>query len=250
MKAVIQIESNNEIVKKEINVGEKITIGRSSHNDWVINDSKVSSTHSMLTFHADFLEVLDLKSKNGTFLNSIKIERSELFLGDVITIGKTVLRLIKENQDNQTSTVLEFPGRHYSRINEQLKINFTEHQVHNQSEMTSSPILNQIYHDRSHVSEVLIRKKINSTIKLSKDEIRMEHKGLSILAWTVDILLFFISTSIPVYVNQNFIKNQNLLTLFLFESIFLSFFILLNYKISDFSVGERFAGIKDLYIKQ
>lgn len=71
-------------------------IGRSTRSDIRVRDSSISRKHLKI-FHIGkkiFLE--DLKSTNGTFINSNKIvpgEGFEVSDGDLITIGKTVLRL-------------------------------------------------------------------------------------------------------------------------------------------------------------
>ncbi|NNL19740.1 MAG: FHA domain-containing protein [Ignavibacteriaceae bacterium] len=71
----------------------KINIGRSSDNDLVINNIKVSRKHARLEKVEDEWFVEDLKSSNGTFVNSKKIERAKVTASDVITIGGIPLNL-------------------------------------------------------------------------------------------------------------------------------------------------------------
>ena len=70
-----------------------ITIGRSSENNIVINDAKVSRTHLQLVQNDNGIcSVVDLNSANGTFVNGQKIT-GEVHLQphDVIRIGNTTL---------------------------------------------------------------------------------------------------------------------------------------------------------------
>jgi len=69
-----------------------ITIGRSSENDIVVDDFKVSRVHLQLVFNDGICSVVDLNSSNGTFVNGQKINGEvQLQPNDVIRIGNTTL---------------------------------------------------------------------------------------------------------------------------------------------------------------
>lgn len=70
-----------------------ITVGRSSENNIVINDAKVSKTHLQLVQNDNGVcSVVDLNSTNGTFVNGQKITGEvRLQPYDVIRIGDTTL---------------------------------------------------------------------------------------------------------------------------------------------------------------
>ncbi len=70
-----------------------ITVGRSSENNIVINDAKVSRTHLQLVQNdSGICSVVDLNSANGTFVNGQKITcEVRLQPQDVIRIGNTTL---------------------------------------------------------------------------------------------------------------------------------------------------------------
>jgi 3',5'-cyclic-nucleotide phosphodiesterase len=94
MPRLIVIEGNAK--GQTFDLTDGITfIGRSTRSDIRVKDSAVSRKHLKI-FHIGkkiFLE--DLKSTNGTFINSERIEPGEGFEvseGDVITIGKTSLQ--------------------------------------------------------------------------------------------------------------------------------------------------------------
>lgn len=81
--------------------GEKITIGRSSENEVIVKDPYSSNLHAFI-YPSDRGYVLkDNNSKNGTFLNSKRIQGEiELKKGDEILIGSTRIIFDKELSTN------------------------------------------------------------------------------------------------------------------------------------------------------
>lgn len=70
-----------------------ITIGRSTDNDIVLNNIKVSRHHAKLEKIGDEWFIEDLGSVNKTYLNSKPIKREKVKPGDIITIGGIPLTL-------------------------------------------------------------------------------------------------------------------------------------------------------------
>jgi len=66
-----------------------ITLGRDLSNNVVIGDNEVSRTHARLSWQDDGHVIQDLKSTNGTWVNSRPvITASRLTVGDKVTLGK------------------------------------------------------------------------------------------------------------------------------------------------------------------
>lgn len=65
-----------------------LTIGRKDSNHIVINNLAVSALHARVEYGQDGVFLIDLESKNGTFLNGKTTTRSKLSEGDEIVIGK------------------------------------------------------------------------------------------------------------------------------------------------------------------
>lgn len=75
-------------------LGRITSIGRSATNSIVIEDPAVSSRHASIFWQDGRFWIEDFSSRNGTLLNSIRIEgRSPLVDGDVITTGGTQFRV-------------------------------------------------------------------------------------------------------------------------------------------------------------
>lgn len=74
--------------------GNVRTIGRATRADFIIDATLVSRVHCRLTSTNDGrLQIEDLDSTNGTFVNGKKISRAELKAGDEIGIGRVTLRV-------------------------------------------------------------------------------------------------------------------------------------------------------------
>ena len=65
-----------------------LKIGAGENNDLMINDPTVSSTHCMILRNKENnYSILDLHSKNGTFVNGICVKEATLRNGDKIKLG-------------------------------------------------------------------------------------------------------------------------------------------------------------------
>jgi predicted component of type VI protein secretion system len=71
------------------------TIGRSGDTDVCIDDESISRSHCQLFLGSDeSLQVRDLNSLNGTFVNGERIKKvHSLFPGDVVQVGSAFLRV-------------------------------------------------------------------------------------------------------------------------------------------------------------
>ena len=67
------------------------TIGRAARADFVVDAALVSRLHCRLTAGAAELEVVDLESTNGTFVNGERAARARLKQGDRLGVGRVEL---------------------------------------------------------------------------------------------------------------------------------------------------------------
>lgn len=72
-------------------------IGRIPGSDIILNDRKVSRRHARLLV-TNTVDIEDLQSTNGTYVNNEQISKARLLDGDLITIGKTVLKFSYHSQ--------------------------------------------------------------------------------------------------------------------------------------------------------
>lgn len=64
-----------------------LTVGRQLGNDIVLNHAIVSRQHARIELHGRQAWVRDLESRNGVFVNRLRIKQEQLSDGDIITIG-------------------------------------------------------------------------------------------------------------------------------------------------------------------
>ncbi len=72
-----------------------ITIGRDLECDIRVTDSDVSRKHSQLIVRDEKIYVVDLKSRNGTCVNDVTIQKeTPLHPGDLLRVGPMVFELV------------------------------------------------------------------------------------------------------------------------------------------------------------
>jgi pSer/pThr/pTyr-binding forkhead associated (FHA) protein len=70
---------------------DSYTLGRHKNNDIVISDPKVSSFHARIDRTTTGFQLVDLKSRNGCYVNAKKIETQILKTGDEVRLGPAKL---------------------------------------------------------------------------------------------------------------------------------------------------------------
>jgi pSer/pThr/pTyr-binding forkhead associated (FHA) protein len=67
------------------------TIGRATRADFVVEAALVSRIHCRLSAGATELEVIDLDSTNGTYVNGVRTPQAKLKHGDRLGVGRVDL---------------------------------------------------------------------------------------------------------------------------------------------------------------
>src|SRR5215212_1257030 len=98
--ALLRIEQKHEKPYEVELEKDSVTIGRSSSNDIVFNHLSLSRHHARITGQEGQFFVEDAGSRNGTFLNGIRLKQpSALKNGDVIQLGEIMIRYIEPMAD-------------------------------------------------------------------------------------------------------------------------------------------------------
>lgn len=98
-KLTFVLEDGQEVV---VPLTEHITIGRAEDNDVLVDDERISMHHAELMQNADgSIQVFDLKSDAGTFVNGERKLSCTLLHGDSLAFGPLIARLDLE-EDLQT----------------------------------------------------------------------------------------------------------------------------------------------------
>jgi pSer/pThr/pTyr-binding forkhead associated (FHA) protein len=72
------------------------TVGRSTTADFIVDAGMVSRFHCRLTVSAEGkVEIQDLESTNGTFVNDKRVQRGPLVDGDRLRVGRVELVMVR-----------------------------------------------------------------------------------------------------------------------------------------------------------
>jgi pSer/pThr/pTyr-binding forkhead associated (FHA) protein len=95
------VKLGDNIVQRYVIDKDLISIGRAKDNDIVIENLSVSRNHARIKRQGSTYVLTDLNSSNGTFVNNVRITKTEILDGDVITIGKHRIEFVnKELSDS------------------------------------------------------------------------------------------------------------------------------------------------------
>ena len=74
----------------------RVSVGREPSNRVPVRDVTVSRQHCVIEMHDGLIEVTDLESHNGTFVNGIPVNKRTLHHGDVLRVGQSELLFLTE----------------------------------------------------------------------------------------------------------------------------------------------------------
>jgi ABC transport system ATP-binding/permease protein len=74
-----------------IAAGAVKTVGRATGAEFIVDAALVSRLHCQITATSDSLQVKDLDSTNGTFVNGKRVQTAELHSGDRLSVGRVDL---------------------------------------------------------------------------------------------------------------------------------------------------------------
>lgn len=257
MKVILRLQNSTIVNEVPIEANTGLTIGRSSNSDFKVSDALMSATHCRITLVPPKLEIIDLDSKNGTYINGIRIEQADIFLGDEIKIGSTKISILQDKMDENSINALTFPGKPIDRGIQNLQLDFTGARTINQNNYKTENRNDKRPTDGSIDKEVETRIKANSKIKLSKQEIKLKYKKNSSLAATLDGVLMIFALALPLIIvnflflmKLSFLQDRRLETILFAEILSVSLIYLINFKLLKFSLGEKLTGIQSKYLNQ
>lgn len=73
------------------------TVGRATRADFIVDAALVSRVHCRLTATDRHVEVEDLSSTNGIFVNDKKVRRAHLAKGDRLRVGRVELTVERQS---------------------------------------------------------------------------------------------------------------------------------------------------------
>lgn len=91
-----ELSRNHKLLSRHKYKQTSIQVGRSYYNDIILSDPHVCPDHLNIVFDGENWRIYDLESVNGSFLSDRKKNADQHIIqsGDVIAIGKTLLKFI------------------------------------------------------------------------------------------------------------------------------------------------------------
>jgi len=139
---IVEIESpqliithNGQVVQEVTLGGARTLLGRSELSDVVVENQYVSKQHAMLVQSEGSLILVDLKSRNGTYVNSRPVQSQVLHNNDIISLGDFRVKVIMpasfagtsagELSDVDTTKMMTLEDARRARKDEQLRLTET-----------------------------------------------------------------------------------------------------------------------------
>lgn len=88
-----KLTSADNLQTHELKSGTPMVVGRAPTSDIPVFDPTISRRHAELVTDDRGVQVRDLGSSNGTFLNGSRIENGTVSVGDTVTFGKVAFKL-------------------------------------------------------------------------------------------------------------------------------------------------------------
>ncbi len=88
-----------------LSAGRVMRIGRALENELVVSDLQVSRLHAEFHAHPDGrMEIVDLGSHNGTYVNGQPVERHSIGPNDIVGVGHSTFRLVGDRLEEFVDT--------------------------------------------------------------------------------------------------------------------------------------------------
>jgi adenylate cyclase len=88
-----KLTSADNLQTYELRSGAKMLVGRAPTSDIPVFDPTISRRHAELVSDDKTVQVRDLGSSNGTFINGARVESGTIGVGDTVTFGKVAFKL-------------------------------------------------------------------------------------------------------------------------------------------------------------
>jgi pSer/pThr/pTyr-binding forkhead associated (FHA) protein len=175
----------------EIQHGKTMSIGRDKTNDIVIDNLSVSTFHAKIESLGGRFVLVDLKSKNGTFVNQKLVSSHWLIDGDIINIGKHTMTFsapddgtsVKDAPPESLHTMKIDTSEYHSLmiLNKQVEASETSKPLP-RKQKKSVGVLSDL---SGYGSEVVLSKKLVKIGKDVKSDVRVRGLAVAAVAATI-----------------------------------------------------------------
>lgn len=109
MKVIMRAVTAEEEILFEVG-SIKVSLGRHSSNIVRVKDHHLSHTHCVFWVEGKKLFMEDQGSKNGTFVNGVRVQRNQIFIQDKVKVGDCIVTISSTHNTPDIIKTLDFPG--------------------------------------------------------------------------------------------------------------------------------------------
>lgn len=240
MKLVLNIESPSGHFKTVIQMNRSTTIGRSEDAAIQLNDERVSGIHALIEFNQEGLSIYDKQSKNGLFINNLKIDQSKIYQNDKLKLGNTFITINQSESDQEALSLLIYQGNRGTRMTQELKLGSPVIKA-------EKPKVNKL------VQEMLEGNKPRK--RVTKEKLKQIYPSRFKLASIIDLIILVILALIPFVLVKELKTHKTPLPvsegtlIAVLECLIIPTVVIRN-KRKDFTFGEQIVGLVGLYDKE
>src|SRR5207247_4729456 len=88
-----KLTSTDGVHNVDLRDGAPLIVGRAPTSDIPVIDPTISRRHAEVHCDGSTVQVRDLGSSNGTFVNGVRVDNAHVAVGDVVTFGKVAFQL-------------------------------------------------------------------------------------------------------------------------------------------------------------
>jgi len=99
------VSHNGNLVRELPLAGPRTLLGRSELSDVMIDNQYVSKHHALLVWAENEVLLIDLKSRNGTYVNSKRVKSQLLKDNDIVALGDYRIKMVMPTNAGEVSSV-------------------------------------------------------------------------------------------------------------------------------------------------
>jgi DNA-binding CsgD family transcriptional regulator len=97
----------------ELMEGECYRVGRSSRCSFVLDDVTVSRFHAEVKVNAQTVSIRDLQSRNGIFVDGVRVDAAEVASGQSVRFGRAQFRVVDADLPDEHSREISEISTHF-----------------------------------------------------------------------------------------------------------------------------------------
>lgn len=261
----IVVQTNGKPKKFKLSDNEYVVIGRSPKLCQVkLDDDLCSSRHCRVSITKGSVIIEDLKSKNGVYLNGVRILKQKLYINDKVKFGHTTLYINPKRMDPKDVEKYTYKGQTEIRGVGNLTLELDGIKTAKSSDNSPNQALPQIQLLKK--TKALSRQRANAarpkntTAPLSRRKLALLKYFSSLIDVTIAVALLYSLITLTKRMNPKLAalarENNEMKFLFLDEvlpylgaCLFVTFlFHRINRKFRPSSLGEKLLGVtKDIF---